>query len=236
MTLAIYALGALSTIGFVIFGVLYSSHKTQAVWFLFFPSTMMVITAGCLYWHQEIGKEAKAKETPLTLENPTFKEKPTEVTFSLGGGGFSVVYRWSKIQEMPVEPFSLDGFSPVRLYVEGRKLFADVTVYGGTNAPPIKIDHNEFTIRPPNWDRNSNASALEIVNGQGFPVFQMIYRTPFHIVVNGIIPFPSGVFYATDSGTQTIFNPKGQLKFPVIKRLFKYPSWKYPGQFDDSPQ
>lgn len=250
-----YGLGILGTIGLAVFTTLFSSNKTTAIWTLF--STIVVYTlAFCLYWQQQVWKEEAAhKKTTIwtsfsiivisslalclywqqqavpKLEQPTFREKVEKATFSLGEGGFHVTYEVSDLEKEPKEPFDLDGFKPVRMYVEDGKLYADVKVYGGAGRPPIEIKHNEFVVRPPNWDRNSSETALEVVNESQFPVFQFIYKTPFHIVVNGIFPSPVGLILANESGITVVRKSTLPQTF-FLKRIFKYPSWKYPGQHE----
>ena len=166
----------------------------------------------------------------VKVEEPTFRERIETVTFSLGGGGLHVGYSLSALEKGPVEPFNFGGSKPVRVYAENGKLYADVAVYGGPNRAPIEVKHNEFVVRPPNWDRNSSHTALEIVNQSQVPIFQLIYKTPSHIVFNGIFPYPGGLILANDQGM--LINPTLPTTFR-LKRIFKYPSWKYPGQYDN---
>lgn len=177
-----------------------------------------------------VEKEAARKRPPPKLEEPTFREKVDKVTFSLGGGGVHVGYNFSVLEEGPKEPFDFGGFKPVRLYVENGKLYADVAVYGGHARAPIELRHNELIARPLNWDRNSSQAALEIVNENQVPVFQLMYKTPSHIVCNGVFPFPGGLILANDEGM--VINPTLPVTFRM-KRIFKYPSWKYPGQYEE---
>jgi hypothetical protein len=164
----------------------------------------------------------------LKLEEPTFRETVENVTFSLGEGGVHVTYKLSDLEKSPSEPFDFGGSRPVRVYVQKGKLYADVTMYGGAAGASVEIKHNNFVVRPPNWDRNSNLTALEIVNEKQLPVFQFIYTTPSHIVVNGIFPFPGGLILANESGM--VVNPILPATF-ALNRIFRYPSWKYPGQY-----
>lgn len=75
-------------------------------------------------------------------------------------------------------------------------------------------------------------TALEIINENQVPVFQFIYKTPSHIVFNGIFPYPGGLLFASEEGV--LINPV--LPATVrLKRIFKYPSWKYPSQYEEHP-
>ncbi len=143
----------------------------------------------------------------------------------------SAGYSRQALSEAPREPFRLSGYSPAKLYLEGGKLYADVSIYGGSGLPPIQIKHNKLINKPPEWDFNSNAKALEIVNDKGIPVYQFYYKTPSHIVMNGISPFPGGLILANESGAA--LNPFLPAQFK-LKPMFKYPSWKYPGEYSEN--
>lgn len=159
---------------------------------------------------------------------PTFSEDTKDVIFSLGEGGISSGYSRDALAETPREPFYFSGYRPVKLYIEGNQLYADVTIYGGSGFPPIQILHNKLINKPPDWDFNSNKMALEIVNDKGVPIYQFYYKTASHIVMNGIFPFPGGLILANESGT--VMNPRLPATFE-LKLIFKYPSWKYPGEY-----
>lgn len=161
-------------------------------------------------------------------KEPTFKEDRDNLMFSLGGGmtcGYSV----EQLRKGPATPFNFGGHLPIKVYLKGRKLFADVEVFPGAGLPPIKIIGNKLSGLPPNWDSNKNESALEIVNQNFVPVYQFIYKNDGHVVLNGVFPFPSGVVLA-DAGKMVI-NPTMPAKLSLA-RLFKYPSWKYPAVYE----
>lgn len=179
--------------------------------------------------HREKKSVALGANTTPPAEHQTFRERIEQYTFSLGGQGMHVSYDAATLEKGPVEPFNFGNFRPVRMYVENGKFFADCTIYGGPGLPPVDVKKNEFVIRPPNWDRNFSPQALEIVESNQSPVFQMIYKTPSHIAVNGIFPFPGGVLVATESGTT--INPAPGRVF-VLQRIFKYPSWQHPGDYE----
>lgn len=166
-------------------------------------------------------------------ESPTFKEmpdkaKPDILSVSFGGGGVTESISISNLQAGAREPINLGGYKPIRFYLDKGRLFADVSIYGGPNKPPIEVKHNEFTVRVPGFDKNFDDTALEVVNDHNSPVFQLIYKTPYHIVVNGIFPSPSGLMLANNDGFfgSMPFIPKSF----KIDTLFKYPSKKFPGQ------
>jgi len=141
-----------------------------------------------------------------------------------------VGYKVAALEKSPNEPFMLNNFSPVKVYVKNGTPYADVKVYGGSGLPPIEIKNNQLLNKPPAWDFNSNEKALEIVNENYLPIYQFFYKSPSHIVVNGAFPFPGGLILANENGA--VINPSFPVTFK-LKRIFKYPSWKYPGQFDE---
>lgn len=155
---------------------------------------------------------------------PTFQRGIEKVDLTFGSNHF--IYDVSQLQKNSAHPLMLGGLIPVSLYVEGDKLYADVTLYGGPGLPTVEVKHNSFIVRPPGWDANSDQESLEVVDSELRPVFQMTYVSGQHIVVNGYFPYPGGLVVATDTGMTN--NPTGVL--PPLTRIFRYPSWKYPSQ------
>lgn len=179
-------------------------------------------------------KSQKSKPIPQNgqpqLKLPRFSEKVDKVTFSLGEHGISSGYAVTDLEKTPREPFYLNGFKPVKIYVRNGMPYADVKIYGGSGFPPIEIINNQLLNKPPSWDFNSNENALEVVNENYTPIYQFYYKSPSHIVVTGAFPYPGGLLLASKS---VIFNPTVPIDFK-LDRIFKYPSWKYPGIYDDT--
>jgi hypothetical protein len=167
------------------------------------------------------------------LTPPRFRERVDRAYFSLGEGGGTAAFSLAELQERPWEPFIFGGDKPVRIYAEERNIYADFTVWDGVGQSLIEVRRNEFMVRPSRGDRNSNQNALEVVNTNNMPIFQMIYKTESHIVVNGVFPIPGGIAIADQFGFRSErWERISQLKPLSIKRIFKYPSWKYPGQLE----
>jgi hypothetical protein len=155
---------------------------------------------------------------------------PEIITFSLGGGGVHMGQPLKSLSEGGGVLVNLGGIVPVKFQLENGVVYCDVTIWGGEDGPPITIIHNKFTVKPMNLDRNSSANALEVVDQQGEPIFQFIRKTPAHYVMNGLIPIPQGGFIlATDKGTRIGVQPP--IPKGALKPIFKYPAWKYPGQY-----
>jgi len=165
------------------------------------------------------------------LELPTFTEKVEKVDFSLGEGGISAGYSIATLEKEPREPFKLSNFSPVKVYIKNGRPYADVKIYGGSRFPSIEIKNNQLLNKPPDWDFNSNDKALEIVDRNYQPIYQFFYKSPSHIVINGVFPFPGGLILANENGA--VINPTLPTVFK-LRRIFRYPSWKYPGKFDET--
>jgi|TARA_B100000315_G_scaffold256826_1_gene303768 hypothetical protein len=162
------------------------------------------------------------------LEVPRFSEEETnEVSISVGDGQ-SFTTSLSSLKGRPHIPFNFNGYIPIKLYYSENNIYADVKVYGGSGFPPIQIKKNKLINKPPNWDFNSNEKALEVVNEDQVPMYQYIYKTPSHIIINGIFPYPEGLMFTIEGGI--IMNPSPSKIFS-LKPIFKYPSWKYPGEY-----
>jgi hypothetical protein len=225
-----YGLIGLALYGFIIFGFKRERRPLNTIgiipilWIvlgsLFFVGGAIGVWHGCnLAW-------PLAKTKPA-LEQPTFREKAEEAFLELG----PVLSKIDILQEGKRNPVYFGEYAPATIYIEDGKLYADVTIWGGIKKPSIEIVHNDFTIRPLNWDKNSNNDALEIVDENHKPVFQMIYKTKTHLAIYGIFPNPNG--WVTGVNEKSLIpNLPSPENFP-IKRIFKYPSWKFPGQFEE---
>jgi hypothetical protein len=172
-----------------------------------------------------------APAASVALEQPTFHEKSEMVTFSLGG--FSEIRSVSDLKTRD-SPFDINGFSPVAIYLVEDKLFVDFTTWNGPDRPSVEVKGNEFQIRPEGWDHNSSTNALEVVNTQGQPVFQLIRNSATDVVINGLFLFPNGVLWAANY-PETVMNPSpDKIAQFLPSPIFKYPSWKYPGKYADN--
>ncbi len=144
----------------------------------------------------------------------------------------------------------------VHVFVEQGYLFVDAIIYGAARHD-VMVRHNrvepDTLMMQPNWDYNANKRALEIVDGAGFPVFQMVFEPPNRAKVLGIYPFPNDeVLIQVDfkkplAGLSSLFQdaraptpanePAGTEAWRefhlTAKPLFKYPSWRHPGELAD---
>jgi hypothetical protein len=166
-------------------------------------------------------------QTKQSGKEPTFNHKHTKLNFSLGRG-ITCGYSIEQLRQQPNEPFHLGGHVPIKVYVEKDKLYADVEIFSETGMHPIKISKNRISGLPHDWDMNKNEKALEVVDRNSNPVYQLIYKNDGHIILNGIFPFPGGLVVADESGM--VMNPA--LPYTIqLNRIFKYPAWKYPAEY-----
>lgn len=166
----------------------------------------------------------------VKLEMPTFRQQPRKVTFTLGW--LPMIYNPEQVNKEPHIPFDFMGFKPFRFYVENNRPYADVTLYAGPGRPPVELKHNLLLNKPPRWDMNSNQTAMEVVNEAQVPVFQLIYKDEANILINGIFQSPSNTVVVNDRRWINGANAK-QIEENRIKRLFRYPAWKYRGEYEE---
>lgn len=166
-----------------------------------------------------------------SADRPTFRHRSSSVTLTVGG--ISGTRRIEDLRTKP-DPHMLIfwGYSPFLVYVEGDRLYVDVKLYAGPGIPSIELKHNDLVQKPANWDLNFNNTALEIVNEDKDPVFQLIYRDDSHILINGKFPIPNGVALARD-GQFSVTNQLQEIRDFRLKQLFKYPAWRHKGEYAD---
>ena len=144
-----------------------------------------------------------------------------EITFSLGENGISMGYILADLENGTKTAANLGGVT-FNVYVTNGKFYVDTSLYdvGGS---PIIIKGNEFLVKPSNWDKNYDANALEVVNQSGDAIFQLIYESQYHIVINGIFLLPNGqIVQASNSGSIRLqlfskcsFNPMSVIGYDV---------------------
>ena len=197
-------------------------------------AVLMIVGFGLIVSQLDFHKEVSPPTSEPTLPGmPTFidasKIDPSqELDFEFGTN--HMIYKWSDFESnagTPMIPVSLNGLVPFRPHTFGGKLYVDISVYGGKDSTPISIKDNVATVIPSDWDKNQDDYAYEVVNENGDPIFQLIYVSQFHIVVNGIFPFPGGLVWASKSGME--INPS-PFKVFHLDPIFKYPSSEYLGQ------
>lgn len=98
----------------------------------------------------------------------------------------------------------------------------------------IVIADNKFSGLHQLWDSNSSTNAFEIVNELYSPLFQFIRESDSKLTVRGVFETKDGVRVLTDKNSRIIKNfDYHRDAVPGLKAMFKYPAWKYPGQYAD---
>jgi hypothetical protein len=229
----------LFAISLTFFGIFFANKNWRGVlWSSIAMACIFLIAFGLFAqqnWHVfQVEAQPAPSPTPPQLEQPRFREQVSEVMVTLGKGiSFEVSTRYLEKDRWPIE--MTDESTIGYIYMENGNFYFDADLFYSPQSPPIKIRHNEISGRPPEWDINSDAGAFEIVNQNQQPVLQYAYMTPSHIVIKGIFISGPYVYYVSDSmfGSAPAESAQNVPKNFFIKPIFKYPSWKYPGQRAD---
>ena len=115
---------------------------------------------------------------------------------------------------------NLDGERPLTVYIQDGTFYVDASITDGSGHKAIQIERNKLEVNPSGWDRNFSANAVEVVDSSQRPVFQMIRKRANLIQISGLFISSKG----------SVFDARPP------KALFKYPAWKYPGEYaEQSP-
>jgi hypothetical protein len=120
-------------------------------------------------------------------------------------------------------------YNLLSFYISNHAIYIDTTLYGGDKLPQVQLKQNVLVSIPQNWDFNSDGNAIEIVNQNQQPIFQLIYKSQYYIVINGYLYYPGGFTFVDEDG-RMIQNPQTVPVDYSLAPIFKYPSSKYPGQ------
>ena len=222
-----------------------------------FVRWFLIIGYLLLFWgtHKYVEAELKenvpkAAEAVKSIPEPVitsvrglvFQEKIEHVVITVGGINIGLDHGnlsrdTSKRQQ---HMFVFGGSEPIVPYVENGRLFCDVEFFSKFGIPPIKLEHNILSGKPEGWDWNQNDRAIEVVNEKLVPVFQMYWKDDNHIVFNGVFPTMSGLLLCSEGHTEMLGDRAVKRLFPSgvipvnIKRIFKYPSYKFFGKVDEN--
>lgn len=172
----------------------------------------------------------KQDTTQLSHFSSGFPFSSNELTLTFGGGeGVSFTLPKRELEQGKTSStFRFGAQIPFNAYVDRGKLFIDINVFAGTDLPLIHIKRNFIQDLPYRWDGDYDDHALEIVNADTVPVFQLMYMSEDHIVIKGIFPVQGGLAIADESGLSYV--PGTRVLFYGTRPIFKYPSWKYPNK------
>jgi hypothetical protein len=155
-----------------------------------------------------------------------------QVSVSLGN--LNMIHSLTQLNEESQTFGYAGGYVPIKIYADGSDINVDVTIYDQNNSPAIKIIKNVVSV-PKGWDYNYDDKALEIVNSDNIPVFQLIKHTPYEIEIKGVFPFDGAIFISDAWGArQTSSSDTTSPIAYTISSIFKYPSSQNMGKRSNS--
>jgi hypothetical protein len=124
-------------------------------------------------------------------------------------------------------------------HITKNRFYADVTIPGDFPLyGSFKLSGNTIEgYLPPGWQMNYDAYAIEIINYEKNPVYQIIYRKPEEIEIDGVFWAGNKVFAVTGDGIDFMPPPplaedwlENAAANLQLRRIFKYPATSYLGQ------
>jgi len=151
----------------------------------------------------------------------------------------------------PQIPFGgfMEFFEHMTLRWDGSHLFVNFEWNPIFGMPPLKLEKNNLAGLPRDWDCNHTDRAIEVVNDKQIPIVQIYFKDDAHLVFKGIFTTQKQILFASETngvnlnnttGTNDIAHILNQQYFDAnldelrLKPLFKYPSWKFMGQFSEN--
>jgi hypothetical protein len=176
---------------------------------------------------------ATGNNSPVTIttvkidpaKNPHFHERAPNFTVRLGS--ISVTASIAQVRGGAFVPFKFDHVVPFRMSMKDDMFLVDANLGGTLGMPTIRITQGGFERPPFGWDRNFDNDALEFVDDQQRPVFQMIYRGSV-VQINGVFSIGDYMVVATEEHTLAGRIPAERIAFE--SPIFKYPSVRYMGE------
>jgi hypothetical protein len=218
------------------------------------PSQSMINSPGSMQAGRDIVINSSTSPPPVVVlqvvqtEPLEFRQKHEDVEILVGGNTFRLppvphgmiakkdigrAYMGIGTHEKP---------SGIQLVATDEQIFFNIEFAPLFGMPPLKLENNELSGLPSNWDCNHSKRAIEVVNDKFVPVFQIFYKDDTHIVFNGAITFTNGaVFIAEGKGLELEHNTTlshdeffHHVEALGIKKIFKYPAWQHPGEYADN--
>jgi hypothetical protein len=156
-------------------------------------------------------------------------------TFGPSLTGSNHIYMLKQMNQ-PVFPVTVDGFAPLAFRWDKVRSRVSYTIkfWSPDNRATVEVTDGQFVVRNVYLDRNFTKNALEVVanNGQQ-PILQVIWKTPGHMILNGLFNRSDGMLLCMAENVPTVLHPS-QASQCQIKPIFKYPSWKFEGVYADN--
>jgi hypothetical protein len=116
-------------------------------------------------------------EAPFAFTEPI----PDVVTVVIdNGAGFHIEtsLRTVDIQKTPFTGLlDIGGLRPLAVYIQNGTFFVDASITDGTGHEAVQIKRNKLEVKPAEWDRNFSPNAVEVVDRNQRPIFQMIRKS-----------------------------------------------------------
>jgi hypothetical protein len=121
-------------------------------------------------------------------------------------------------------------------YVKDGLLTADISLFApGQAYEAFSLRDGKFHLLAPNWDVNASERAIEVVNENGIPIFQLIRSSAKHLHIDGLFRTKNAVLLLGRGGLiiQPILGDAANRFVPpadFLPKMFRYPSWQHPGE------
>jgi hypothetical protein len=179
------------------------------------------------------GQPACGTGNPIT----GFRERDKDMYMLLYGSSSEGFYK----EDLELGRGNTGGFNDARskfsLYMRDGMLCVDAKIdglRGGLFPPLVEVVCNRVTPAP-GLDVNYNDKAVEVVDPNQIPIFQIIFETPKKVRINTAYLDKNGEIVVVSGPEVTRINPSNPPPVFPLKTLFKYPSWKYLGKYADEP-
>lgn len=196
-------LGVASVIGFAIFGAIYGHNKVEAIWYLFCPSAIIAIIAGCLQWHllvsERLNPQGALEETVTSGflvpgDEPTPPNRCTNGPFPLPKDAMLVILgnsaSWGTSFPQTVIKIGNDRMLTMDEIAGQIKLSGKFFSSDGRIVAELK--DNEFFINPNNYFRKKrpDSHSLVVYDQQGVEVLNARFINSHTMKITGVIRHP----------------------------------------------
>ena len=201
-----------------------------AVVFYFLGPTISVNPLGQISTPTQTSKQPSKHEDDA---GPRFSVSANpNILLSLGG--YNAGFDKSKLEAGPEVLLRFKSATALLGKLKDRRLCIDALVYTGENQKPIQLKDNNVENLPSGWDSNFSDKALEIVNEDGLPMFQLVYKDENTAMIRGVFCVDNMVGILDDFSLGFFDKSPAILQKYNVKRIFKYPDWKFHGQYEDN--
>jgi hypothetical protein len=158
-------------------------RRRRTIWSSWFFVSIAFFIGFWIWQH----KASKPTPSQPTLEQPRFRADSERVVITLGTDEDIVPRSTLETTRFkPLAKYGVEGANSLVVYIENGLLYVDVKLFTRSNFPPLEIKHNQFKEVPPGWDVNFDQKVIEIVDEENAPIFQLIYKSPSEVKINGI--------------------------------------------------